>query len=882
MGQEASEQLCVLHTGVDTLTLLTSPEPTYHTLDYVAGPGSSQEHMFKVVGRPIVENALAGFNSTIFAYGQTGSGKTHTMLGRLDDGDLTDPDSPAALPDGAGLIPRTFAYLFRRISDLEEGLRQGREVSFAVSVALVEIYKEQITDLLGTPGCERVQLREDKQAGVFLEGVGWHAVTKVEEVLRLLLRGAASRHTAATRLNDTSSRSHMLLQCRIESQSVEEGTGVVRRRSMLSLVDLAGSERQKAAETEGDRLKEAQAINKSLFTLGQVINKLTDGSSHVPYRESKLTLLLRESLGGNSRTVIIPTIAPTVSSLAETANTLKFAARAKQIKNQARVNEDVSQSAVEMAAEVARLRAEVAVLRGHAAGRSPSSRGEGGDFAASLALNEQLEGRLRRLQEQLGRLRQERDAFEAASHGKEMQVQLAEEAAAAAEVRAHELVAALSAAEQARSDAEADLQQGAAELQGLVAEAAQQAAREEAATAAAAEQAAALAAKQRQVELLRAQLAARDAQASSSKRHRWVQQRLAVVEATQAAMQDQHERLLQLNRDLVAERDELKRKLASSEVRCTNAAAVMASYQEQIASLRSERAALQDAAQKLAATLAERGSELQALAKRNGELSMELDNVRSVTGREHERIGELRAAVSSAREELDTLRRGKEEACRRATAAQQQLLERTTEAAQLQRQLAEATQAAGCASAGMLDGLRRQIAELKEEAMRTEATAAFESKSRAQLKREHARLVQEHAQLMQEHAQLDTRHAEVLANLEKEAAATTSLNEASSNAAAARADLAKQLAEARAEVDMLESSVSTLRRERARQAAELAVAEQARAKLQAEVDALRAQRDGADAELADAAGELQCTTMDMEQLKVPGCAALPCAASILP
>ncbi len=113
-------------------------------------------------------------------------------------------------------------------------------------------------------------------------------------------------------------------------------------------------------------------------------------------------------------------------------------------------------------------------------------------------------------------------------------------------------------------------------------------------------------------------------------------------------------------------------------------------------------------------------------------------------------------------------------------------------------------------------------------------------------------------------------------------AADTSLNEASSNAAAARADLAKQLAEARAEVDMLESSVSTLRRVRARQAAELAVAEQARAKLQAEVDALRAQRDGADAELADAAGELQCTTMDMEQLKVPGCAALPCAAPVLP
>lgn len=218
----------MLHTGVDTLTLLSSPEAAYYTLDHVAGPGSSQEHMFKasidccgtaasgvltlrvggdqmlhvnalktvlllqVVGRPIVENALAGFNSTIFAYGQvrhhycgcgrcvlrkqggrewpacgnnqgalvyavpstpphlwrlavqTGSGKTHTMLGDLDDGSAAGPTNPDVLPEGAGLIPRTFAHLFHRICELEGERRQGREVSFSVSVALFEIYKEQV------------------------------------------------------------------------------------------------------------------------------------------------------------------------------------------------------------------------------------------------------------------------------------------------------------------------------------------------------------------------------------------------------------------------------------------------------------------------------------------------------------------------------------------------------------------------------------------------------------------------------------------------------------------------------------------------------------------------------------------------------------------
>jgi hypothetical protein len=356
-----------------------------------------------------------------------------------------------------------------------------------------------------------------------------------DDVLRLLSRGAASRHTAATRLNDTSSRSHMVMQCLVESRTVEEGAGVVHRRSKLSLVDLAGSERQKASDTECDRLKEAQAINKSLFTLGQVrqwvvgaqwlwepvcllarpvpaglrvkgagggraqampgaagqttagrlachppapvhptnpcliilarlsrhtlcmqvINKLTEGSSHVPYRESKLTLLLRESLGGNSRTgapgrqhaaaspgnpcnacmhgpagpaplhatsppsrclpclpaclpclpaVIIPTVAPTASCFSETGSTLKFAHRAKQIKNRAIVNEDRSQSALEMAAELARLRQEVSVLLGAAAAAGSGAAGGGsGDW---LVVNAQLEERCQHLQEQLGRLRQ--------------------------------------------------------------------------------------------------------------------------------------------------------------------------------------------------------------------------------------------------------------------------------------------------------------------------------------------------------------------------------------------------------------------------------------------------------------------------------------------
>ncbi|EFN54214.1 hypothetical protein CHLNCDRAFT_10962, partial [Chlorella variabilis] len=271
-GKETAEAACLQHTGVDTLTLLTNPEPTFYTLDHVAGGSQAQAHMHKVVGRPIVDNVLAGFNSTIIAYGQTGSGKTYTMLGELP----------------------------------EEGAHWWR--------------LSQISGIVGS-SCRSLEC-----------SLRFQPPCAAGDVLRLLTKGAAYRHTATTKMNDTSSRSHMVMTCSLEMRIVEEGAGVVRRRSRLSLVDLAGSERQKAADTQGDRLKEAQAINKSLFTLGQVINKLTEGSAHVPYRESKLTQLLRESLGGNSRTVIIPTVAPCASCFFETQSTLKFACRAKQVR----------------------------------------------------------------------------------------------------------------------------------------------------------------------------------------------------------------------------------------------------------------------------------------------------------------------------------------------------------------------------------------------------------------------------------------------------------------------------------------------------------------------------------------------------------------------
>ncbi|EIE21540.1 kinesin-domain-containing protein [Coccomyxa subellipsoidea C-169] len=314
------------------------------------------EYTLNVVGRPIVENCLNGYNSSVLAYGQTGSGKTFTMLGQI-------PTRAEEMPEQAGLIPRMFQYLFDRIKQLESIKREGREVCFLCKVSCLEIYQEVITDLL-CPERTRLQLREDLRQGIYVDDLSEEVVNDGEDVVRLLRQGTANRHTGGTRTNALSSRSHCVFTCVVESQTVEDGVTSIRT-SRLHLVDLAGSERQKVAESEGERLKEASSINRSLSTLGLVINKLAGAHrqpAHVPYRDSRLTFLLQDSLGGNAKTVIIANVSPGAGCARETQSTLGFAQRAKQIVNKARVNEDTRGEAALLTRENERLRRELQLL----------------------------------------------------------------------------------------------------------------------------------------------------------------------------------------------------------------------------------------------------------------------------------------------------------------------------------------------------------------------------------------------------------------------------------------------------------------------------------------------------------------------------------------
>ncbi|KAB5561601.1 hypothetical protein DKX38_006558 [Salix brachista] len=317
---------CVRQESCQTITWTGHPESRF-TFDHVADETVSQEKIFKVSGLPMVDNCMGGYNSCMFAYGQTGSGKTHTMLGDIEEGTRRHSVN-------CGMTPRVFEYLFSRIQK-EKEVRKDEKIKFTCKCSFLEIYNEQILDLLD-PSSTNLQIREDVKKGVYVENLKEIEVASARDVLQQLIQGAANRKVAATNMNRASSRSHSVFTCIIESKW--ESQGVIHHRfARLHLVDLAGSERQKSSGAEGERLKEATNINKSLSTLGLVIMNLVSISNgkphHVPYRDSKLTFLLQDSLGGNSKTIIIANISPSLCCSLETLSTLKFAQRAKFIKN---------------------------------------------------------------------------------------------------------------------------------------------------------------------------------------------------------------------------------------------------------------------------------------------------------------------------------------------------------------------------------------------------------------------------------------------------------------------------------------------------------------------------------------------------------------------
>ncbi|KAI5463364.1 P-loop containing nucleoside triphosphate hydrolase protein [Mariannaea sp. PMI_226] len=306
----------------DTCSLESKEAQGTFTFDRVFDMQCKQQDIFDFSIRPTVDDILNGYNGTVFAYGQTGAGKSYTMMGTNIDDD-----------EGRGVIPRIVEQIFASI------LSSPSTIEYTVRVSYMEIYMERIRDLLA-PQNDNLPVHEEKNRGVYVKGLLEIYVSSVQEVYEVMRRGGNARAVAATNMNQESSRSHSIFVITITQKNVETGSA---KSGQLFLVDLAGSEKVGKTGASGQTLEEAKKINKSLSALGMVINALTDGkSSHIPYRDSKLTRILQESLGGNSRTTLIINCSPSSYNDAETLGTLRFGTRAKSIKNKAKVNAELS------------------------------------------------------------------------------------------------------------------------------------------------------------------------------------------------------------------------------------------------------------------------------------------------------------------------------------------------------------------------------------------------------------------------------------------------------------------------------------------------------------------------------------------------------------
>nr|XP_033783417.1 kinesin-like protein KIF3A isoform X1 [Geotrypetes seraphini] len=311
--------------GTITVHKVDSPNepPKTFTFDTVFGPESKQLDVYNLTARPIIDSVLEGYNGTIFAYGQTGTGKTFTMEG------------VRVVPELRGIIPNSFAHVFGHIAKAEGDTR------FLVRVSYLEIYNEEVRDLLGKDQTQRLEVKERPDVGVYIKDLSAYVVNNADDMDRIMTLGHKNRSVGATNMNEHSSRSHAIFTITIECSEKGVDGNMHVRMGKLHLVDLAGSERQAKTGATGQRLKEATKINLSLSTLGNVISALVDGkSTHVPYRNSKLTRLLQDSLGGNSKTMMCANIGPADYNYDETISTLRYANRAKNIKNKARINED--------------------------------------------------------------------------------------------------------------------------------------------------------------------------------------------------------------------------------------------------------------------------------------------------------------------------------------------------------------------------------------------------------------------------------------------------------------------------------------------------------------------------------------------------------------
>jgi len=336
--------------GTAILTNVDNPAEKHEFgFDFVYGCDSKQETVFEDIGMPLLDRAFGGYNGTIFAYGQTGSGKSFSMTGVTG--------GPEALE---GLIPRVNRAIFERV---EKERREKPNMRFLVECSFFEIYNEIIYDLLDSSGNGKknkggLEIKEHSVLGIYVKDLQERVVESREEIVELMTLGAQSRTVGYTQMNAESSRSHSIFTIKIHQKDADDETKSLFAK--INLVDLAGSERAASTGAQGDRLREGANINKSLSALGNVINALVEASRagkkvFIPYRNSKLTRVLQESLGGNSLCSMLATLSPANINFPETLSTLKYASRAKSIKVNAKKNEASSQ--------ISQLNEEIAALK---------------------------------------------------------------------------------------------------------------------------------------------------------------------------------------------------------------------------------------------------------------------------------------------------------------------------------------------------------------------------------------------------------------------------------------------------------------------------------------------------------------------------------------